>query len=1591
MFKTTYFQRPVSNQWSLAIFILFALPFVNATLFHQPIEEKTKAGSAENTVAFMPALQAAQHIAGVAPATSGLSGRFDVIAEVIVQNIGTVDLTNLSITQALNSPTMLGTAFVNMTSIPQLVPVGAQGNLANATIAPNVNVAFTGTGDLLNGGGLLQPGQVFVVRFRFEVNPMAAGAPLIPKFQATASGTDSTPTTVSDLSDSGYLPQSSNPGWPGNSGGSDDPTPLTNCWDLVNNGIACNNLMQVSLNQDCIAALTPEMVLEGEYPQCNGDALLPLGGYYRIQMVTTQSGAIVPDMVPSTVNIYEIDGSYINQTLTVKVKEIVTSNNCWGNILLKDKLKPVINCVSPVVVNCNQNTATVPAPAVTDNCDPNPVISLANTAIIDNNICDDGIFRIRRTYTAFDASGNQAVNCIQELHVIRPPVDFPEDIAWTCTQYNNHPNIVNPTPLNPLVVDITPGTPEINVSPTLPASVLSNTGSGVLNVSNSPVCSYNILPNDEIVNTCGTSFKIIRTWTVLDWCTGSFITTGVGGEDNVQVIKIEDNVAPVITRPPFQVSANIPAVHPNPCRSQGFLLPPAVTDNCNSFTVQILTPVGEAIYVGMDGSQGGTIPPPGLTVGTHNITYLVTDACGNQSSLIVPVTVVDNISPTAICDELTDVNLNSNGTATVFAATFDDGSLDNCCVHHFEVRRMSDPCDDGHDDTVFGPSVVFCCNDVANSPIMVVFRVYDCYNNFNDCMVMVEVNDKIPPVIASCPSSQRITCDFYVNNLETQLAALAGNPVAQNELLDAGFGTPAFTDNCGFTLTKNITISVNQCKEGTITRTWRATDPSGLQSPVCSQPIFVDHVSDFVVQFPADLTVNCGDTLPGFGQPQIFFTPCEMIGISWQDTTYYSVSGACFKTERTWQVINWCVLGSLTDQEVVESSERAFQLAFPGDPCDFDGDGDCDTRTFRDSWRVSPLAKPGAAQANQSTNPDTDPDSDPWDGFITYKQTMHVIDAVSPVFLSCAIDTICVSDSLTCTATVMIPMPSVLDCSPNVTITATSSLGAGFGPFTMVDTGSYTITFIANDGCNNQSTCTATLVVADCKKPVIYCKPNLPVEINPGIFTPPLSPPMVTVNASQLDDGSFDSCGGPLQFSFSSDVNNTTMTYFCDQLGTDSVEMWVTDAAGNQDFCKTAIIVQASNNQCPDDPLVNLGGFIKSEDNDPTGNVTVSLSGQSNGSLLTGSNGSYTFAGVPAGNDVTVTPFKDDNHLQGVTSYDLVLISQHILGIQPLNSPYKRIAADANNSKSITTFDLVEIRKLILHITDKFANNTSWRFVDKKYVFPNPANPWLTQFPEIININDIPADVLDADFVAVKIGDVNNSANFTGDGPDDRSANGTLVFETEDLQLAAGETYSVDFSSRDFDVSGFQFTLDFDAAKIAFVEVSPAVASHGNFGLALLDEGAITASWNESSESISPDAAIFRLVFKARTKGRLSEMLRLSGRFTPAEAYEQDGSLLGVKLQFGNGQTSGGFVLYQNKPNPFGQETVIGFHLPQPAPATLSVLDVSGRLVKEVKDHFAEGYNEIRLKRQDLPLGGIFYYRLDTPTDSDIKKMILIE
>ena len=1531
-----------------------------------------------------PSIGAAMHIAGVDYATSGISKNFDLIAEIVVKNTGDEDLFNLNLTTDLGSAVWLGTGFVSVVDGPEIIMSGTHGNITNATLPPGVNASFNGNGNLLDSGGLLEPGQTFIVRIRIEVDPDAPGAPVIPKMQVVAWGDAPDGSggfiTVTDESDSGFDPQGLNSGWPGSPGGFNDPTPLTNCWQILGGGISCNNNSQLSVDQTCTANLNPEMVLEGEFQHCTGDMLFPLGGYYRVAGVETQNGIPVPDLDTTTVNVYEISGAYVGQTLWVKVMDVVHKNSCWGQITLEDKLAPVFDCpTEPYALFCNQDTNEVPYPTVTDNCDPAPLVVLTGQQVLDNDICDDGIYRIQRTYKATDIHGNQSGFCTVQIHITRPMVDFPEDITWHCSQYDAFPNITQPIALDPAITDTDPADGDIDVSATLADSILAITGSGMVNVAGG-LCAYQVIPYDQVLTSCGTSFKIIRTWTVIDWCTGNFVFTGVGGEDNSQIIKIMDLTPPSISMSPFEVNANIPAQHPQPCRSQGFLLPPVVDDNCNAVSVKIMTPVGEATYLPGGGNQGGFIPAPGLTIGTHNITYTATDACGNHTSIVVPVTVLDNITPAAVCDAVTEVSLTTTGKATVLAQTFDDGSSDNCCIDHFEVRRMTDNCDDGHDDTVFGPSIVFCCNDLSANPVTVVFRVYDCYENYNDCMVEVEVSDNQVPVVTSCPPQQRITCDFYADNLEEQLDQLAGSPSAQSQLLDAQFGTAAFFDNCSFTVQRTFARNLDQCREGVITRSWKATDSTGNNSSACTQNIFVDHVSDWVVSFPADITIHCGTAVPSFDQPQVFHNSCEIIATSYDDELFTTVPDACYKIVRTWQIINWCVVGSEVNQEVLETAEEFIGLPYPA--CDFDGDGDCDNRTFRDSWNTT--HQPGIAQATQSTNPDTDPDSDPWDGYITYKQVIKVIDNIDPVFSAgCAIPDVCV-DETSCSATVLLPTPAIQECSPQVTLTATGSLGNGTGPFVNVPVGTYTVTYLATDNCNNQTTCHTTVKVKDCTKPQVYCD-DLITEIMS------LPTPMVPVNAILLDAGSSDYCSEELHFSFTPNIADSVKLYFCDQTGIpDTVEIWVTDAAGNQDFCKTTVTVQDNMGACNDPLVASVGGQINNETGTHIGNVAVNMNGQASGSMTTGPSGSYLFTGVPLGSDISVTPLRDDNHLNGVTTFDMVQISKHILGIAPLNSPYKRIAADVNNSQNITTFDLVEIRKLVLLINDKFPNNTSWRFVGKNYVFPVPTNPWAEPFPEIISINNIPADVLDADFVAIKVGDVNNSASFAGEAGE-RSTSGSLLLEAKDARLAAGDWYTVDLMARDFVVNGFQFTLDFDPQKLEFQEIKPSLTDASHIGLTLLDEGAITVSWNEYGENWWEDKPVMSLVFRAKSTCQLSQALHLGSRFTPAEAYDLQDKMLDVKLQFTENETIGHFELFQNKPNPFERETTVGFYLPAAGPASLTITDVSGKVIKRMEDEFSQGYHEVRLERRDLPSSGIFYYRLETAFGSASKKMILLQ
>jgi len=471
---------------------------------------------------------------------------------------------------------------------------------------------------------------------------------------------------------------------------------------------------------------------------------------------------------------------------------------------------------------------------------------------------------------------------------------------------------------------------------------------------------------------------------------------------------------------------------------------------------------------------------------------------------------------------------------------------------------------------------------------------------------------------------------------------------------------------------------------------------------------------------------------------------------------------------------------------------------------------------------------------------------------------------------------------------------------------------------------------------------------------------------------------------------------------FEPDPDHTSVMLTCEDFdaagngtnagGTVIVRIYAIDGAGQFDFCETYTLVQDNMfDLCGGEAGPGtIAGLISTEDQEAVEGVTVQLSGQASQMNVTNVQGAYSFNNLQEGHDYSITPARDNGYLNGVSTFDLVLISKHILGVEPLNTPYKMIAADVDNSERITILDLIELRKLILSVDTEFSNNTSWRFVDGTYSFPQATNPWFEDFPEVKNINDLQGPVANANFVAVKVGDIDGNARPSAiAGTEVRDIKGDFNFQVADEQLAAGNEYTVDFRASDIaDIQGFQGTLTFDASKVALVDIVAGVATADNFGLTFVEEGVITTSWNGEANA---DEVLFSLVLRANTDVELSNVLGVSSRYTVAEAYNQDDELMNVGIEFSNGTiASADFALYQNQPNPFKGQTMIGFNLPTAGDATITISDVTGKVVKLVRGNYAKGYNQVTLNSSDLP-AGVLTYTLETEGFTATKKMVVVK
>ncbi len=1403
--------------------------------------------------------------------------------------------------------------------------------------------------------------------------------------------------------------------------------------------LACNNLVQVSMDEDCFVEITPDMMLEGQgvSPNCN----------YVVQVLGA-NGQPIPSS-PS------VTASNVGQTLQVRIW--LGANSCWGSIKIEDKLAPTIACPDPITVSC-WDTRSFPKPQAFDNCNNNVTVNVLSDVTTELPCTDPNRASRVIRYQAKDASGNLSLVCTRTIFYAKitlTDVKFPKnydsspgmrphlecDGGWAWNSWKSEPEIPFPSDdwdingngypdpaetgapyvddpenilgfvygykvgtgpsFNPALPQCTPGNlVGYNIAN---GAWQSSCGATINAENNFPIdtfyfplqgsnslCKINTTYSDTKIDICPNSFKVLRSWTVLDWCTGGIAT-------KYQVIKVVDDEGPVVTCPADLTSsispvlvAGIISADPYTCKGIWNVRPPVSIFDCNATTWTIKIKIADEQgndpgdsrpFVTQDGEAQVTGSYPnfvltGLPLGRTWVQYIVTDACGNTSECRTEVDVFDTTPPVPVCDEFTVVTLSNNGWAHVFAETFDDGSHDNCGEVTFDVRRMTAGC--GASTTNFTPFVQFCCEDVGRE-VMVELRVRDQFGNTNTCMVVVNTQDKVAPII-TCPASVTINCGADTT------ANVLGRPVFSATPLS----TPYFTDNCpNPKMSWRNTGTIDNCGQGVITRTFTVTDNGG-RTASCTQTITIRNNTPYtgpvligtgpiwknLENKEVDGCMNIDTDPAKTGKPELGQTPCSQVAYTYEDQVFPFVDGVCFKILRKWTVIDWCKFAPNRDPN---------GNLYPTVPTN-----NVNSWTYTQVIKVSEKVAPVIAVCAKA---DTDAFGENCNGLVDLKNS-----------------------ATDCTPANQLKWTYVIDPNNDGVapfINGTTSDASGTYPV-----GTHKISWTVQDNCGNESKCEFVFRVLDKKKPTPYCLAELTTVVMPSSGS-------IEIWAKDFDRGSSDNCPGTLLFTFNGEkpvaTQLNTEHYFkgngvaatkaeyeagtaqlwrpadkssarwftCKDLGQKSLNMSVWDASFNTDYCTVTLNVQ-SNGGCNG---TRLAGNVGTEVNEMVKDVQIVLENTKSGeirSFMTDLQGHYEFADVPADNDYKIAPAKDDDHLNGISTLDLVMIQRHVIGIQQLNTAYKYLAADVNHDNRIAASDLLELRKLILGIYTELPNNTSWRFFDKSDVINDMTQPWGTDAS--ISIDNLTQSQMQNHFVAVKVGDVNGSATTQANNQvvGSRQAK-TLTMMASDKAFNAGDVVRMEITAdRATELSGAQWTLEFDENVLELTGVQAGSLDLTSENLHTVNGKAMFSWHSADAVQIQEGTVLFTIEFKATTNNSLADVVRMTSEITKAEAYTNDLSELSLGLAFRNAAADAVFALDQNNPNPFNATTTIGFSLPQAGKATLTVYDMAGKILKVISNSYPKGRSEIVLTAEELQAQGVMLYELESNGQKSTKKMIYL-
>jgi hypothetical protein len=288
--------------------------------------------------------------------------------------------------------------------------------------------------------------------------------------------------------------------------------------------------------------------------------------------------------------------------------------------------------------------------------------------------------------------------------------------------------------------------------------------------------------------------------------------------------------------------------------------------------------------------------------------------------------------------------------------------------------------------------------------------------------------------------------------------------------------------------------------------------------------------------------------------------------------------------------------------------------------------------------------------------------------------------------------------------------------------------------------------------------------------------------------------------------------------------------------------------------------------------------------------VTLNMTESASRSAVSGADGSYTMDAPDTG-VVTLTPSygTDVPIANGVTTADITLIRRHVLGLTPLDSPYKVLAGDVNGSDSVTTADITLIRRLILGTATNFSGGL-WRFVPSDEAFTNTAKPWTAT--RMRRYAALAAGTTSGqDFKAIKLGDVNGSwkaPTATVGSIIKSKAKGKLTLGK--VTAASGDVVGVPVMAEGFAaVTSMQFTMRWDTNQLQFVSVDRFKLlglATGNFSLVQVAAGILTFSWDPPTGlgvELTGLSELFQMQMRVLAVGGATAEVSWSESPTPSE------------------------------------------------------------------------------------------------------------